>query len=195
MTPEERFWSKVDKSGDCWLWTAGVDDHGYGQFKFYGKNIKAHRVAYFLTHAVWPVETRHSCDIRLCVRPEHLLDGTHQDNVNDMIERQRGNWQLTDEQVKEIRALEYNDTIVKTVTRRYGLEYSTAVNVLTGITYKHLADGRLIPRQKYKRKLTDADVDKIKLALTIPHWGQQGELAKEYGVSRYVIYAIAKSIY
>lgn len=24
VTTEERFWSKVDRSGDCWIWTAGV---------------------------------------------------------------------------------------------------------------------------------------------------------------------------
>jgi hypothetical protein len=27
-----RFWRKVDRSGDCWLWTAGVDRRGYGRF-------------------------------------------------------------------------------------------------------------------------------------------------------------------
>jgi hypothetical protein len=25
-----RFWSKVDTSGDCWLWTGGVSPKGYG---------------------------------------------------------------------------------------------------------------------------------------------------------------------
>ena len=28
----ERFWSKVDKSGDCWLWTASCARSGYGQY-------------------------------------------------------------------------------------------------------------------------------------------------------------------
>lgn len=26
----DRFWSKVDKSGDCWKWIAAKDDGGYG---------------------------------------------------------------------------------------------------------------------------------------------------------------------
>src|SRR5262245_48112297 len=30
--PEVRFWSKVDKSGECWIWTAGRCK-GYGSFR------------------------------------------------------------------------------------------------------------------------------------------------------------------
>ena len=27
-----RFWSKVDKSGDCWIWIGYIDKDGYGSF-------------------------------------------------------------------------------------------------------------------------------------------------------------------
>ena len=43
MSTEDRFWEKVDKSGDCWEWTAGLRN-GYGQFWLDGKNVGAHRV-------------------------------------------------------------------------------------------------------------------------------------------------------
>ena len=32
LTPEARFWAKVDTSGDCWLWRASCDEDGYGLF-------------------------------------------------------------------------------------------------------------------------------------------------------------------
>lgn len=32
MSVAERFWSKVDKTDDCWLWTAATNRRGYGQF-------------------------------------------------------------------------------------------------------------------------------------------------------------------
>ena len=32
---------------------------------------------------------RHTCDVRLCVRPDHLLLGTQADNMRDMAERDR----------------------------------------------------------------------------------------------------------
>lgn len=31
-SPEERFWAKVDKTPNCWVWTAAVSSSGYGNF-------------------------------------------------------------------------------------------------------------------------------------------------------------------
>ena len=50
----ERSWSKVDKSGDCWLWTGGVDRSGYGIFGWNGRAGLAHRAAWELTTARSP---------------------------------------------------------------------------------------------------------------------------------------------
>jgi hypothetical protein len=40
---EDRFWAKVDRSGDCWLWTGGVSNGGYGAFNFNGRQQGAHK--------------------------------------------------------------------------------------------------------------------------------------------------------
>ena len=34
---------------------------------------------------------RHTCDVKSCVNPDHLLVGTVQDNANDAVERDRLN--------------------------------------------------------------------------------------------------------
>lgn len=84
MTPadELRFWSKVDRSGPCWLWVASCRANGYGQINIEGKNRSAHRVAYEL--AVGPVPNGllidHACRVRACVRPEHLRLATAKQN-------------------------------------------------------------------------------------------------------------------
>lgn len=79
----ERFWSKVDKSGDCWLWTACADLRGYGFFRYEGKNHNAHRVAYMLANGPIPpgmtVDHRHTCP-KNCVNPEHLRLATSKQN-------------------------------------------------------------------------------------------------------------------
>lgn len=60
MTPEERFWRKVDKrSGGCWLWTGAKATNGYGSFGIAGTTSRrAHRVAY--EWLVGPIPVRHS---------------------------------------------------------------------------------------------------------------------------------------
>lgn len=83
------FWDRVDRSGDCWTWTASVDSDGYGHLGLEGKLVLAHRLAFYLTHGYWPNVCRHICDNPPCVNPAHLLDGTQADNIRDMVERGR----------------------------------------------------------------------------------------------------------
>ena len=78
-----RFWSKVDKSSDCWIWTAARYPSGYGVFVVkHGVLRPAHRIAYLLTHGAIPdgLELDHLCRNRLCVNPDHLEPVTHQVN-------------------------------------------------------------------------------------------------------------------
>jgi hypothetical protein len=93
---ERRFWGNVDKSYSargCWLWTASFTGktHKYGQISVRGHIWKAHRLAYLLHNGEIPtgLHVRHTCDNPSCVNPDHLLAGTHQDNMRDAVERGR----------------------------------------------------------------------------------------------------------
>lgn len=85
------FWKKVDRSGDCWIWTGFVGSAGYGFVNINRLLRSAHRVSVAIRDGSIPagLVVRHSCDTRLCVRPEHLLLGTQADNMRDRIERGR----------------------------------------------------------------------------------------------------------
>jgi hypothetical protein len=88
----ERFWSKVDKSGACWEWTASRDCHGYGSFCGPGRQTwLAHRFAIYLATGEHPADSLvlHSCDNPPCCNPAHLRCGTVADNVRDALERGR----------------------------------------------------------------------------------------------------------
>lgn len=82
-TFEERFWSKVEKTETCWLWTASLCD-GYGQFSVSaGLPRRAHRVAYELLVGPIPegLTLDHLCRVRNCVRPDHLEPVTQAENT------------------------------------------------------------------------------------------------------------------
>jgi hypothetical protein len=80
----ERFWAKVDKSGDCWQWTAALNSAGYGKFSVGSKQqLLAHRYAYELMVGPIPegLELDHLCRVRRCVNPAHLEPVTTRENV------------------------------------------------------------------------------------------------------------------
>jgi hypothetical protein len=82
----DRFWSKVDKTDTCWLWTGGCDGNGYGQFKIAtgqsgGRKVLAHRLAYELTKGPIVNVINHLCETKACVNPDHLEDVTQAENL------------------------------------------------------------------------------------------------------------------
>nr|DAZ39094.1 MAG TPA: homing endonuclease [Caudoviricetes sp.] len=84
-----RFWTKVDKSCDCWTWQAGTNSQGYGKMRLRGKIVLAHRLAYALAYGECPagLQTDHICHNTLCVNPAHLHLVTNQQNSENRVAR------------------------------------------------------------------------------------------------------------
>lgn len=80
----QRFWARVDKNGDCWLWTGQKQLAGYGVVKWDGKGRRAHHIAWELERGPRPsldLELDHLCRVRACVNPAHLEWVTHEENT------------------------------------------------------------------------------------------------------------------
>src|SRR5437868_5418721 len=87
LTPEKKreiagFWLRVAKSDTCWLWQGSVTTGGYGIYR----RVLAHRYSYRISKGpIAGIIVRHVCDTPLCVKPSHLLGGTHRDNIADKV--------------------------------------------------------------------------------------------------------------
>ena len=85
----QAFWSKVDETRTCWIWVGAIDNHGYGKFRYKGRALGAHRIAYMLYYDKDIPEDKqldHLCRNRSCVNPKHLEIVTQETNI------QRGVW-------------------------------------------------------------------------------------------------------
>ena len=89
--PDQRFWEKVNRDGPlildtpCWVWTARVGTHGYGEFRIPGCAL-AHRYSWARENGPIPkgLEIDHICRNRLCVNPSHLRCGPHKQNAENL---------------------------------------------------------------------------------------------------------------
>lgn len=83
MINEDRFWARVDASGDCWEWISTRNERGYGRLVFDGHKHSAPRVAWELLVGPIPsgMEPDHLCRNPPCVNPDHLEIVTHAENT------------------------------------------------------------------------------------------------------------------
>lgn len=156
---ESNVLAKVGRTGnpdECWLWQGSIEQkNGYGRYKHKGKYLKAHRLVY--EFCVGPIPegevVRHSCDNPPCTNPKHLLVGTVQDNVDDMMERGRYAWEgafkggeenpmskLTMEQAIEMRRLYSQDKSTRPSQAKlavmFGLTQAAVNRVVRNLAYK-----------------------------------------------------------
>ena len=83
MTSEQRFWKKVQKTNSCWLWMGSSCVYGHLTINY--KSVYAHRFSWEIHFGPIPKNlcVLHRCDNPLCVNPNHLLLGTHRENMVD----------------------------------------------------------------------------------------------------------------
>jgi len=152
----DRFWRHVRKGCGCWEWTGATSGAGgYGKISMANGTSRphppeyAHRIAWMLMRGdPGYLLVLHRCDNRLCVRPDHLFLGTHQDNCDDKIAKGRaryglsigeahGNAKLTDGDVEAILAALHHKTQTA-IAREYAVSVTCINSIAKGKTWKHI---------------------------------------------------------
>lgn len=133
----DEFWRRVvkEEGNGCWMWQGKPGTHGYGTFR----QVLAHRKAFELQYGPVPpgMFVCHRCDVKLCVRPEHLFMGSHNDNMADHSRKGRHPLRrLTEAQVLELRALRAQGMTQRECAKRAGITQRAVWNIENGLSYK-----------------------------------------------------------
>lgn len=205
-TPLERFERHYipEPMSGCWLWEGSIHKHtGYGQLAMPGGvPIRAHRLSYQLFKGTIPkgLDVRHTCDVRPCVNPDHLLLGTRKQNMDDAASRGRiargfklPHTKVSDEQ----RAAIVLDTREhKAIAVDYGITSSNVclIKRRAGVrSSRQNWTSRKRPEQRgelhHGAKLTDKQVVLIR-KYDPKQRGIQAKLARRFKVSQTTIYRI-----
>ena len=126
---------------ECIQTPTGLDSYGYGQCRDGYTMRKAHTIAFEHSGKTVPIGMliRHTCDNRACINPEHLLLGTHNENMQDMVKRGRSPTEnqplavLTWLTVGEIR--ESTDS-PEVLSERYGVRKQQIKRILKGEAWR-----------------------------------------------------------
>lgn len=152
LTLEERFWSKVDKSGDCWTWQGTRGHHGHGALKVAGSMVAAHRLSWEFANGAIPPGAYicHRCDNPPCVRPDHLYAGDATTNMSDRVERgdpngwmrgeDHGNAVLAESDVTDIRNLyQTGQWTQRELAARFGVAQVNVGRIVRREQWRHIS--------------------------------------------------------
>jgi hypothetical protein len=149
-TDNNRFWSRVDKTGKggCWIWRGYVNKKGYGMFSSYTGSESGgmcHRISWYLINGKIPDNlcVLHKCDNPPCVNPGHLFLGTKTDNNRDAREKLRHQFgqyhhraKFSHAQVLALRSYHIETGIgYRRLARKFDVSNSTMRDLLSGKTY------------------------------------------------------------
>lgn len=139
---------KIDPETSCWNWQRTKTPKGYGRIG----DSYAHRVSY--ETFIGPIPKRlcvcHRCDNPSCINPAHLFVGTHKDNMQDCVQKNRisrkggrrgeahHSAKLSVEKVEAIFTAYSNGQPVAEIAQSLGLKPSSIYKVLKRKSWKAL---------------------------------------------------------
>lgn len=136
----------AEDANGCHICTSHKKDRGYpmitAKVAVGRRRISVARFVYLKKHGSIPagLVVRHTCDNAACINIDHLIEGTHTQNVEDRVRRKRsavgeshGRSKLTAENVRQIRLAKDS---LSSVAKKYGVSRKAIQKIKSGITWK-----------------------------------------------------------
>lgn len=73
---------------------------------------------------------RHTCDSKRCIRPDHLILGTPNYNVQDRVDRGRTFGHVTDEEFKTVLSMRVEGMWIKEIASELGIKFKRVEYIL-----------------------------------------------------------------
>jgi len=144
-TFEKRLLSNyVKDENSCWMWQGHVMSNGYGALTVEGKSKMVHRLSYEYHIGEIPkgLMVCHKCNVKLCLNPDHLYVGTHNDNMQDMADsaslkgEKNPKSLLTEAQVLGIKQhIKDRKIFYKDIAKMYGVSRQAIKDIASGRTW------------------------------------------------------------
>lgn len=155
--PSLRFWDKVIKTENCWVWIGNRNNYGYG-IQALGKGNQralAHRTSYEMHKGPIPEGKHvcHTCDHTWCVNPEHLFTGTRSDNMTDCVNKGRhvshthpgyvrgsknGRTKLSEEDVINIVKMRKEGAYQREIAAKFNIHQTNVSRIFCKRTWTHV---------------------------------------------------------
>ncbi len=148
-----------DEATECVNWIGQKNDRGYGVFsnKLMGERMGFQK-ATAASRAAWVLHNGrdlasdewvlHTCDNPACCNPDHLYVGTPQQNVDDMVLRERNSRgedrpaaKLKEEDIREIRRMRFEQkprAKIKDMAEYFGVSHHTIKHVVYEKSWSHV---------------------------------------------------------
>lgn len=153
----KRFWKLVEvaKGDECWQWLGQINTKNkYAYFTYYGIPVRAARFIWkrlnYRDDLSRKLHICHSCDNKGCVNPKHLFLGTHQENMDDKVNKDRQHRpkgtlhpgaKLTENDVLEIKRLyKTGKYTYKQIGESFNIEHTAIYRIMHGKSWKHVKE-------------------------------------------------------
>lgn len=144
----ENMIERIPQTG-CWIWMGCTSKKGYGTTSYNGKMTLAHRASYM--DFIGPIQDGmyvcHHCDVKSCINPYHLYEGTHLQNTLDALSRgqitlgeRNSQAKLKAENIPEIFAAGKGPADRQRMAEKFNVTVHAIRDVQRGKNWKHITD-------------------------------------------------------